>query len=279
MVEINKKNQKDNFKENGYLVIKKIIDKKLIKRIQKTILKRSSNYLKPTKKFKNFYDKSFHSSLIKLKKKNPSRFGSFYDSLQKSLELYSIILNKRLLSEVSNLTKLPINDLSFNGENIRMDLPYDKLHRIDWHQDRSYYYQNRDGNKGLVCWIPLMNIKKDIGPLNICSKSHLDGFVRNYKKTRKKNSSTQRKISINKKYKIINKTVNEGDALFISKNTIHSSGKNTSNLIRFSLQVRIHDLMDKDYLSFRYRIIYNKSDIDQMKAKGISVSDIEEYSL
>ena len=65
MVEINKKNQKDNFKENGYLVIKKIIDKKLIKRIQKTILKRSSNYLKPTKKFKNFYDKSFHSSLIK----------------------------------------------------------------------------------------------------------------------------------------------------------------------------------------------------------------------
>ena len=48
----------------------------------------------------------------------------------------------------------------------------------------------------------------------------------------------------------------------MNKNTIHSSGKNISDMIRFSLQVRVHDLMDPDYLSFRYRIIYNQTDIN-----------------
>lgn len=268
----------EKFNENGYLVIKKLLNKNKIKQIQKTIINRSKNYLNSTKNFKNFYDKSFHAGLIDLKKKNPSRFGSFYDSLQKCLELYSIILDEKLLLNISKLSKLQHENISFNGENIRMDLPHDKLHYVDWHQDRSYYFQNRDGNKGLVCWIPLMNIKKNLGPLKICEKSHSDGFITKYKKSRKKNSSTQRKIIMKKKYKIINNEVEEGDVLFLSKNTIHASGENISNLLRFSLQVRIHDLMDKDYLSFRHKIIYNQNDMEIMKNKGINISDIEKIS-
>lgn len=273
------KKQKNDFKDNGYLVIKKLINKKLIKKLQKTIIDRSKQYLNSPKNFKNFYDKSFHSSLINLKKKNPTRFGSLYDSLQKCLELYSIILDKKLLSKISKLSKLPTGNISFNGENIRMDLPHDKLHYVDWHQDRAYYFQNRDGNKGLVCWIPLMNMKKNLGPLKICEKSHIDGFISNYKKSRKKNFSTQRKIETKKKYKIINNNVEEGDAFFLSKNTIHASGNNTSHLLRFSLQVRIHDLMDPNYLSFRHSIIYNQSDIKIMKKKRINISDIEKISI
>ena len=267
------------FRNNGYLVVKNLITKNQIKKIQKTIINRSKNYFDTPRIFKNFYDKSFHANLISLKKNKPERFGSFYDSLQKSLELYSIILNKKLLSKISKLSKLKLGNLSFNGENIRMDLPHDKLHYVDWHQDRSYYFQNRDGKKGLVCWIPLMNMKKNLGPLKICEKSHCDGFITKYKKSRKKNSSTQRKIIINKKYKIINKAVEEGDVLFLSKNTIHASGNNISKLLRFSLQVRIHDLMDKNYLSFRHKIVYNESDIKVMKSKGINISDIEKISV
>ena len=278
MHNFNKDHQKF-FKDNGFLIIKNFFKKNLIKNIQKTILEKSHNYIGLEKEFKNFYDKSFHKSLINLKKQNPERFGSLYDSVQKSLSLYSLILDKKLISKISILSRLSANNISFNGENIRMDLPYDKFHNVDWHQDRAYYFQNREGEKGLVCWIPLINIKKNLGPLRVCAKSHKDGFIRDYKKYRKKNSSTQRKIKINKKYKVLNSVVNEGDILFISKNTIHASGKNTSHYIRFSLQVRIHDLMDQNYLSFRNRIIYNQSDIKKMKKKGINISDIENYSI
>ena len=65
----------------------------------------------------------------------------------------------------------------------------------------------------------------------------------------------------------------------MNKNTIHSSGKNISDMIRFSLQVRVHDLMDPDYLSFRYRIIYNQTDINSMIKKGLNIDDLEKFSI
>ena len=223
---------------------------------------------------------NFHKYLIKLKKKKPKRFGSFYDSIQKSLEIYSIMTDEKLISEVNSITKLKKENLSINGENIRIDLPNDKLHSLNWHQDRSYYFQNRDGNKGLVLWIPLINITKKIGPLKAYAKSHKLGFVSNYqKKISNRQSSTQRIVSFDKKnFKFLSLKVNCGDVILLNKNTIHASGKNISNLIRFSLQIRVHDLMDPDYLSFRYKIFYNQNDIKLLKKKGIDTSDIEVFS-
>jgi ectoine hydroxylase-related dioxygenase (phytanoyl-CoA dioxygenase family) len=273
-------NKRNIFESNGYIILKKIILKKKISQIQKVIFNRAKIYLNNNKSFKSFNDINFHKDLIKLKIKNPKRFGSFYDSIQKSLEIYSIMTDEKLISEVSSITKLKKENLSINGENIRIDIPNDKLHSLNWHQDRSYYFQNRDGNKGLVLWIPLINITKKIGPLKACAKSHKLGFVSNYqKKTSNRQFSTQRIVSFDeKKFKVSSLKVNCGDAILLNKNTIHASGKNISNLIRFSLQIRVHDLMDPDYLSFRYKIFYNLNDIKLLKQKGIDTSDIEVFS-
>jgi hypothetical protein len=274
------KSKQNSYSENGFLIVKNLLKKSSIKKIQKTILNRSKFYTKNSKNYKSFYDKEFHLNLIKLKKEEPKKFGSFYDSIQKSLQLYSIILEKKLTNYVSGLAKLSHENISFNGENIRMDLPKNKLHNLDWHQDRSYYFQNRDGNKGIVCWIPLINLKKEIGPLRVCVSSHKDGFIKNYKKYRKnKKHSFQRSIELKKKYKIVSKPLNEGDVIFMNKNTIHASGTNKSDYIRFSLQVRVHDLMDPNYLSFRHIIVYNKDDINFMRKQGLDLNDIEKIAI
>lgn len=99
------------------------------------------------------------------------------------------------------------------------------------------------------------------------------------KKISNRQSSTQRIVSFDKKnFKFLSLKVNCGDVILLNKNTIHASGKNISNLIRFSLQIRVHDLMDPDYLSFRYKIFYNQNDIKLLKKKGIDTSDIEVFS-
>ncbi len=274
------KSKQNFYDKNGFVLIKNLLSKSNIKKIQKTILSRSKLYVNLGKNYKSFYDKNFHSELIKLKKRNPKKFGSLYDSIQKSFQLYSIILEKKLTNYVCQLSKLKKENLSFNGENIRIDIPNDRLHHLDWHQDRSYYFQNRDGDRGLVCWIPLINLKKKNGPLRICIASQKDGFVEDYKKFRKtKKYSFQRKIELKKKYKIFSQTLNEGDVIFMNKNTIHASGINTSQFIRFSLQVRVHDLMDPDYLSFRYKIVYNQNDINLLKKKGLNTKDIEKIAI
>ncbi len=274
------KSKQNFYNKNGFVLVKNLLNKSNIKKLQKTILNRSKNYLKDKKNFRSIYDKQFHSELIRLKKVEPKKFGSLYDSIQRSLQLYSIICEKSLIKNICNLTKLKKENISFNGENIRMDLPNDKLHHLEWHQDRSYYFQNRDGNKGIVCWIPLIDLDKKNGPLQVCVASHKDGFIANYKKFRKnKKSSFQRKVKKKNTFKVFSQSLKEGDVLFMNKNTIHASGKNTSRFIRFSLQVRVHDLMDPDYLSFRYKILYNQTDIESMIKKGINIDDLEKVSI
>ncbi len=274
------KSKQKFYNKNGFVLIKNLLSKSNLKKIQKTILNRSKNYFKDNKIYNSIYDENFHSQLMHLKKFNPKKFGSLYDSIQRSLQIYSIICETKLIKYICKLTNLKKENISFNGENIRMDLPNDKLHHLEWHQDRSYYFQNRDGNKGLVCWIPLINLSKKNGPLQVCIASHKNGFISNYKKFRKnKKYSFQRKVKKQSHYKIFSKPLKEGDVLFMNKNTIHASGKNTSKLIRFSLQVRVHDLMDPDYLSFRYKIIYNQNDINLMIKKGLNVDDLEKVSI
>jgi ectoine hydroxylase-related dioxygenase (phytanoyl-CoA dioxygenase family) len=268
------------FNQNGYLVIKNIINKNVIDQIQESIYLRASNYIPKLKKIydKNFYKKDFHKALLEFRLKNPSGFGSFYDSMQKNILIYKILCTPALIKIVSKIMKKDLKQISFNGENIRMDAPYDKKNSLGWHQDRAYYFQNRDGNKGLVCWLPLIDISAKIGPLKVCSKSHELGLILTKKKKfNKKGYSDQFEIksSLVKNYKIISPLIRTTDVLLINKNTIHASGKNISDLFRFSMQARFHDLSDQDYLSFNYKLNYNSYDINRMKNKNIDVSDIQ----
>ena len=273
------KNNLKKYNEHGFVIIRKIINKKKISDIQNTIFNKSQFYFKNRIRSKNFYDKKFHKSLVDLKKNKPKRFGSLYDSVQKSYSLYNLITDEKIFSYIKKLTGIKLQNISFNGENIRMDVPNDKFHSLSWHQDRSYYFQNRDGNKGLVCWIPLIKINKKIGPLKLVISSHKSGFIKKYKKFKTgKFSSFQRSVTFKKNLKKQIALVNEGDIIFLNKNLIHASGNNNSDFIRFSLQIRVHDLMDENYLSFRSKIIYNSSDIEEMKKKGLDISDVENFS-
>jgi hypothetical protein len=267
-----------NFEKNGFYKIKSLLSKKVIKNIQKTIFDRGCLYLEKYD-YIGFYDANFHSDLLELRKKNPEKFGSFYDSMQKSFSIYEIVTQKKIIKKIILLTgiKTPTK-FSFSGENIRMDAPLDKKNSLSWHQDSAYYFQNLSGEEGLVCWIPLMNMSKSVGTLVLCKSSHKEGLVKFQSKNKnKKFFSIQYKISnqIINKYKIIQNNLLEGDVLFLKKNTIHRSGKNISHYFRFSLQVRFHNILDPNYLPFRSITTYNKYEYNRIKKeKGKSANHL-----
>ena len=269
---------KKKFDKDGFVKINNVIKKEDILRLQKTICYTFQKYKSFKIKKKLFDNANFHEALITLRKDNPDSFGSFYDTIQSSINLYNIVANKRLINIVSKISGLSKENLSFNGENVRMDGPYDKKNSLGWHQDRAYYFQNRDGDKGLVCWIPLSKIFNELGPLEICKSSAKDGFIKVIrKKYKKKGYSPQFKINerMVKKYRKIRVLADLGDILLINKNTIHKSGKNTSKKFRFSLQIRFHDMSDKNYLPHKNTMIYNKYEINRMGNNGIDISDIQ----
>ncbi len=68
----------------------------------------------------------------------------------------------------------------------------------------------------------------------------------------KKNSML---IKDSSNFKFIKTKVKAGEALIFSEFLVHRSGKNISDKIRFSIQLRLTDLLSNDYMKKNYPVI------------------------
>ena len=68
-------------KNKGYLLVRKVFNKKDFFEIRKSILKVSKKYTNSKKIYKSVEDIAFHRQLINLREKNPKQFAFFFDTL------------------------------------------------------------------------------------------------------------------------------------------------------------------------------------------------------
>ena len=106
-----KKDQIEFFHSKGYLKINNIVEKNQINDLGKTILllchKYAKDYFYEVPENDVFSSQHFHNSIIKLKAEKPTIFGAIYDSVQCSVSLQSILLNKKILECISSLSGEP----------------------------------------------------------------------------------------------------------------------------------------------------------------------------
>ena len=93
-----------------------------------------------------------------------------------------------------------------------------------------------------------MNTSHKEGCLEVSPKSHIKKKVYEQKKNSKliKNSS---------QFKFKKVKVKLGEALIFSEFLVHRSGVNRSKKIRFSLQLRVTDLLSKEYMKRHYPVV------------------------
>jgi len=183
--------------------------------------------------------------LIKLEKsKFRKAFVAVFDLIHMDPEIYRLASDEKMLNIFKELgIKYP----HYGTRPLtRVDLPRDKKHSFfDVHQDFPY---NKHSKNSLVVWIPLMDTGPKEGCLEVCSKSHRDKNIFE----QKKNSLL---IKDSRKFKLNKIKVKVGEALIFSQFLVHRSGINTSNKIRFSLQLRVTDLLSKEYMARHYPVI------------------------
>jgi len=242
-------NIKNKFVKDGYVVVPKVLNTKEINYIKKISSKIFGKFYK---KKKNWDSLSFNRYLAQIRKKTPENFSYFYNTLQSNINLKKIASNKKVINNIKNILKIDDSNVSHSICNMRIDSFIDQRNSYDWHQERSYYPMNEDGN-GIFVWIALSKISNNIGPLHALRGSHKEGFVIP-STSKKKNHSIQHKIpnQIIDKYKsnveVFN--INAGDAIFMHMNTFHKSGKNKSNKFRLSIVARYHDNSKDDFRPF-----------------------------
>lgn len=270
----------ESYTKNGFAIVKNIVPPQRINSLLENIFNLFCKYSTDCQELKNM-DKPwntelFHKKLIEFRQKDPESFGAIYDSLKTSLTLTQLITDNKVVDFVAKFLKIKPSDLSISEPMCRLDVPNDKRNTLDWHQERSFFPQNRNGLNGLVCWIPLTDITEEMGPMHISPRSHAEGQLKLSNRT-KKNTSYTTQIPVPEefvsKYEDLAVRANAGDAVFFNMLLFHRSGQNISNKIRLATQGRFHTSTADDFIPFDLINYYNPF-VKQKLEKKYDCSDI-----
>ena len=168
------------------------------------------------------------NDIINFSKTNHDLWVAAYDQLRFLPEILSLTKEPTIEQHIKKCgIEFPVIDEIV----VRGDMPLDDKWLSEIHQDFTYVQGSMNS---IVLWIPFQEITEDIGPLQVLPGSHKDGVL----------DSNKNKISDSE---FLSVPMNIGQALFFSQFLVHRSGKNRSDKIRFSLQIRINDLNQKEW--------------------------------
>ncbi len=120
-------------------------------------------------------------------------------------------------------------------------------YRTPPHQD----WRSMQGSlNSLVVWVPLVDVNRQLGALEIIPGSHLTGLHDS------EPDAWYRHIRGTREGDFVPVEVRAGDALFFSSFLIHRSGNNTTSSIRWSCHFRYNDLAEPTFAARGYPCPY-----------------------
>jgi phytanoyl-CoA hydroxylase len=187
-------------------------------------------------------ESEFEAGMFKLFEADLQTFTNCGKQAQHLISLHRLSLDQRIVSalkdlglEFPNISTRPL--LYFNAERLAKKEVY---WRLDVHQD----WRSMQGSlDSVVVWLPLIDIDKTLGALQLYPGSHKWGLleaeiVDGYGHLR----------SDLDKAKLLSAEVERGDALFFSSLLVHQSGTNVSPSIRWSCHFRYNNLSEPTFI-------------------------------
>lgn len=239
------------FKEQGYLLLEQFFDKNKVNNIlleaKKVFYRQFVRLGLVSQPFETLSIKAFDEAMYAFFEKDLKSFSHVGKQVQHLISLHQLSLEQQvveLLKEVGLITPVistrPV--LFFNHRNLAKEKVY---YLVDAHQD----WRSMQGSlNSVVIWLPLMDITKEHGALQILPQSHKWGLRTNHIQ----NNFGMVKLSEKEEQSLIDVEVKQGDALVFSAFLVHKSGDNTSPTPRWSCHFRYNDLDEKTFINRGY---------------------------
>lgn len=247
---------KSFYKKNGYVILRDFFSvskiESLLRDAKNIFLKQFLNkkYTKETN-LDNISKSEYNKYLYMLFNDDLETFSSCGKQVQHLISLHRLSISDKIVTLLNGYgLKSPVIStrpvMFFNHKNLAKKKVY---HKVDAHQD----WRSMQGSlNSVVIWIPLMNIDKRLGALEVLPGSHLKGL-----KTEEMQSGFGMvNLSSEEKKELISVELNAGDALIFSSFLIHQSGNNVSDEPRWSCHFRYNDLEDLSFIDRGYAHAY-----------------------
>jgi ectoine hydroxylase-related dioxygenase (phytanoyl-CoA dioxygenase family) len=240
------KEQVKYFHEYGYIVIERFYDREIdIEPIQYgiwQILKILFDKYNIDIEYQDFSPSDFDYGYQKLIAVNRRYGGEVYDAIKQIpafMRLVSLQKNDKIFMQLRGVSTPAI---AAGGYGIRIDNPHEEKYRSLWHYE---YRDQLRSTDGIVFWSPLVRLTDQMGPVQICPKSHLGGLRRSYtndpenpEKTGAYAMRLENEEDLIAQYGIVAPLSEPGDLVLMDFLTLHSSGVNISDRSRWSMQFR-----------------------------------------
>lgn len=119
---------------------------------------------------------------------------------------------------------------------IRPKVPGDPHTTLAWHQDSNYYGgKTSSGMEVLTVWIPLVDVDENNGCMKVVRGSNQHGSI---EARRNELSQMESAGDVSKFGTITNVPMDVGDILVFTNLTLHASGNNSSDHVRWSIDLR-----------------------------------------
>lgn len=259
---MNKETLLNDYKSNGYLLLKNYV---IQDEIQK-ILKDCKNIFliqfihKKYIDFINIEDLDpvlFDNLLIKLFEEDFITFSNCGKQVQHLISLHKLGVSdvflkvlKQIGLKIPTISTRPV--VFFNHPKLAKEKVF---YKVDSHQD----WRSMQGSlNSIVIWVPLMTITKNIGALEILPKSHKLGLITDTID----HGFGMVNLSEIQKNNLMSVEVMPGDILIFSSLLVHQSGENISNTPRWSCHFRFNDLSEETFIErgYAHPYIYKPDD-------------------
>jgi hypothetical protein len=174
--------------------------------------------------------------------------GLIYDAVKQIPAFHRLLCDERHDALMGQLRGTDFPGIAAGGYGIRIDNPFEEKFRSEWHQEYPDQLRSLDG---LVLWSPLVPVAESLGPVQFCPGSHKDGLVpvhlHNPQNTER--TGAYAKVLLNRDerlagYRRVAPLTNPGDLIIVDFLTLHSSGHNTAQRSRWSMQLRYFNFRD-----------------------------------
>lgn len=246
------KNQISFFKENGYFLLENFFPKEDIEMVLKdaknVFLKQfiEKGYISKCT-LEDLNEEEYNTYLYQLFKDDIECLSNCGKQIQHLISLHTLSLQSKTVELLRQIgIKTPIIStrpvLYFNHPKLAKKKVF---YKVDAHQD----WRSMQGSlNSVVIWIPLVEINKELGALEILSGSHLDGLRTKHIES----GFGMVSLSEDEEKRLISVEVNAGDALLFSSFLIHQSGDNVTNKPRWSCHFRYNDLEDPSFIKRKF---------------------------
>ncbi|MCE3259188.1 MAG: Phytanoyl-CoA dioxygenase [Bacteroidetes bacterium] len=245
------------YKKNGYLLLKDFIEKAEIDAIRTEAKEIFSIQLKRLGLISSLKvsDAEFEQALYKLFETDFQQLVYCGKQLQHMISLHRLSLSEKIVSKLKEL------GLEFPIINVRPVIFFNNARLgkrdVDWKKPPHQDFRTTQGSAdSVVVWIPLVDIPKELGALEIIPGSHLQGLLE-YEV-----SNDYHTLKSTNEEDFISVEVKKGDALFFSTLLVHRSGNNVTDKIRWSCHFRYNNIYDESFINrgFPHTYLYKPED-------------------